>query len=106
MALVCDISTSQLNPFVFLDCSTVNIGYDITGLANVSFTVISTSSSIDLSSYQVISFGSNSGGRTDGTHVAGRITYRGYVTGYELGSIPGTRVYEHKLSLIAWGCKE
>jgi hypothetical protein len=106
MALVCNITTAQLNPFVFIDCASVNISYSVTGMTNVSFTVISTSSSIDLSSYQVISFGSNNGSRTDGTHVAGRITYRGYVTGYELGNIPGTRVYEHKLSLIAWGCKE
>ena len=71
----------------------------------MSFNVVSTSSSIDLSSYNEIAFGSNNSTRTDGTHTAGRVTYKGFITNYELSEIPGTNVYEHRLTLLAWGCR-
>lgn len=105
MALVCDITTSQLNPFSFIDCQSINISYEITGLVTVSFTVVSTSSSIDLSSYNELTFGSNNSTRTDGIHTAGQVTYKGFINNYELSKIPGTNVYEHRLSLLAWGCR-
>jgi hypothetical protein len=105
MALVCDTVTSQSNTFTFIDCSTISINYEISGIAAVSFTVVSTSSNIDLSDYQEVTFGNSSDNRTSGSFTAGSVTYTGYVTGYELSIIPGTSVYEHRLSLIAWGCQ-
>lgn len=106
MALVCSSSTTPLNPFTFIDCSTINISYDIKGLATVSFTVISTSKIIDLASYTTVSFGSTSSSRSTGAFRAGRVQYKGYVTNYELVPIAGTVVFEHRIQLLAWGCKE
>ena len=105
MALTCDITTSQLEPFTFINCGSINISYEMTGLVTVTFTVISTSSSIDLSSYNEMTFGSDNSTRTNGTHTAGMVTYKGFISDYELSKIPGTSVYEHKLTLLAWGCR-
>ena len=104
MALVCNLPTSTTNPFSFIDCSTVSISYAITGLASVSFTVVSTSSSITLSNYTEVYFGSTST-RTTGTFSAGQVKYTGFITSYELAPITGTLVYEHKIQLTAWGCR-
>lgn len=42
----------------FIDCSSVNVQYDATGKASVSFTVIKNSSdSIDVQSYKSVCFG-------------------------------------------------
>jgi hypothetical protein len=105
MALVCTVPTSSLNPFTFVECSSVNISYDVRGLATVSFTVVSTSSAIELSDYTTISFGSNNSTRNTGSFTAGRIIYKGIITNYELSPIAGTVVYEHRLQMLAWGCK-
>lgn len=105
MALVCSLPTNPTNSFSFIDCQSISISYEITGLATVSFTVISTSSTIDLRTYSTVYFGSNVGGRSVPGFSAGRVMYSGYINSYELSRIPGTSVYEHKLSLIAWGCR-
>lgn len=105
MALVCSLPTSTTNPFTFIDCASINVGYDITGLASVSFVVVSTSSQLNVASYSSVTFGSNSSSRSAGSFTAGAVTYTGYITSYELRKIAGTEVYEHKLTLVAWGCR-
>ena len=105
MALICNVVTSSISPFTFLACDSVNITYDIQGLATVSFTVVSTSKLIDLQSYSTVSFGSSVNARSTGSFSAGRVQYKGIINGYEISPIPGTTVYEHKLTLLAFGCK-
>lgn len=105
MALVCNLPTNPTNPFTFIDCSTINISYSITGMATVSFVVVSTSAQITLSSYNTLTFGSNTSNRSVGSFSAGAVTYEGIITSYELQKIPGTLVYEHKISMLAWGCR-
>ena len=105
MALVCNTQTAQLSPFEFIDCSSISVNYDITGLATVSFTVVSTSRNIDLNSYSSVTFGSNNETRKARNFSAGRVLFKGYVNSYEVSLIPGTLVYEHKISLVAWGCR-
>lgn len=106
MALVCNTQTAKLKPFQFIDCSTISVSYDITGLASVSFVVVSTSRDIDLNSYSSVTFGSNREIRKAGSKFsAGTVLFKGYVNSYEISLIPGTLVYEHKISLVAWGCR-
>ena len=105
MAMVCSLPTATTNPFTFIDCASVNISYDTTGIATVSFVVVSTSSQIDMSSYSSVTFGANVSSRYAGSFSAGMVDYTGYVTSYELSKITGTEVYEHKINLLAWGCR-
>ena len=105
MALICNLPVGYAEPFEFIDCSSVSISYEITGIATISFTVVSTSKDIDLSKYVTVSFGSNAGIRTTGSFSSGEVTYSGIINGYELNPISKTNVYEHKITLLAWGCK-
>jgi len=105
MALVCSVPASSVSPFAFIDCSSVSVSYAITGMATVSFTVVSTSRTITLSSYTSPVFGSNTSSRTAGSFSAGQVEYSGFITNYELSPIPGTLVYEHKIQLLAIGCR-
>lgn len=104
MAIVCNLPTNTTNPFTFVDCSSISISYAITGIASVSFTVVSTSTSITLSNYQEVTFGSTST-RSTGSFLAGPVKYTGFITNYEVAPITGTLVYEHKIQLTAWGCR-
>lgn len=105
MALKCNLPTPGSSIPEFIDCQTINISYDITGLVTVSFTIISSSKSINLANYSTVYFGSNSEGRTNGKFSAGRVKYRGFVTSYEVSPIENTLVYEHRLTLTAWACR-
>jgi len=105
MAVICSVTTSSVSPFSFIDCGSVSISYDLKGMASVSFTVISNSTTISLPSYTTLEFGSSTETRTAGPFSAGRVRFKGTVIGYELSPIPGTLVYEHKLQLLGWGCR-
>jgi len=82
--------------FEFIDCSTISIQYQVTGLANVSFTVVSTAQEPGqppfTRDYTQLTFGG--------------IDFKGFVTQVEsgiiLGSIPS--VFEHRFSLVMTGC--
>jgi len=81
--------------FEFLDCATLSINYDRTGLANISFTIVSTWPVPGLNpprDFTQLSFGG--------------IDFKGYITQLDstiiIGSIPTT--YEHKFSLACTGC--
>jgi len=81
--------------FEFIDCATISISYDRTGIANVSFTVVST--------FPVP--GQNP--PRDFTNLTfGQINFSGFITQLEsnviLGSIPV--VFEHKFTLSMTGC--
>ena len=83
--------------FEFLDCSTINIAYQSTGLATVSFTVVSTTQTPGTNpvrDYTDLTFGG--------------INFKGFiinlVTSVILGSIP--TVFEHRFSLTMTGCAD
>ena len=82
--------------FEFIDCATISIQYQVTGLANVSFTVVSTEQIpgvlAPVRDYSQLTFGG--------------INFKGYVTQLDsaiiVGSIPS--VFEHRYSLVMTGC--
>jgi hypothetical protein len=83
--------------FEFLDCATISIQYQVTGLANVSFTVVSTEQEPGVTperDYTQLTFGG--------------VDFRGYITqldsGIIVGSIPS--VFEHRFSLVMTGCAD
>jgi len=84
--------------FEFIDCATISIQYQPTGLANVSFTVVSTEQEPG-----VLGLG------RDYTQLTfGGIDFKGYVTQLDssiiVGSIPN--VFEHRYSLVMTGCAD
>lgn len=83
--------------FEFLDCGTISISYQSTGLATVSFTVVSTEQqpgTNPVRDYTSLTFGG--------------IDFRGFITNLVssviLGSIP--TVFEHRFSLTMTGCAD
>ncbi|KKL89054.1 hypothetical protein LCGC14_1918520 [marine sediment metagenome] len=82
--------------FEFIDCATISIQYQTTGLANVSFTVVSTEQEpgilLPVRDYTQLTFGG--------------IDFKGFVTQLDSGIIPGSipNVFEHRFSLIMTGC--
>jgi hypothetical protein len=83
--------------FEFIDCATISIQYQVTGLASVSFTVVSTEQEpgvLDERDYTQLNWGG--------------LDFKGYVTQVDssiiVGSIPS--VFEHRFSLIMTGCAD
>jgi len=84
--------------FEFIDCATISIQYQTTGLANVSFTVVSTEQEPGElppeRDYTQLTFGG--------------IDFKGFVTQLDssiiVGSIPN--VFEHRYSLVMTGCAD
>ncbi len=83
--------------FEFIDCATISIQYQVTGLANVSFTVVSTEQIpgvVPIRDYTQLTFGG--------------VDFKGFVTqldsGIIVGSIPS--VFEHRFSLVMTGCAD
>ena len=81
--------------FEFIDCSTISIAYQQTGLATVSFTVVSTFQVPGLNPVR------------DFTQITfGGIDYKGFVTSLTVSVIPASipTVFEHQFTLSATGC--
>ncbi|KKM26858.1 hypothetical protein LCGC14_1580570 [marine sediment metagenome] len=82
--------------FEFIDCATISISYQTTGLANVSFTVVSTEQKPGVlppvRDYTQLTFGG--------------IDFKGFVTQLDSGIIAGSipNVFEHRYSLVMTGC--
>ncbi len=81
--------------FEFIDCQSISISYQITGLANVSFTVVSTEIVPGVTparNYTELSFGG--------------IDFKGFITQVDTGTILGSvpQVFEHKFTLVMSGC--
>ena len=81
--------------FEFIDCATINIGYQSTGLATVSFTVVSTEDAPGVNparDYTDLTFGG--------------INFQGFITNLTtqiiIGAIPP--VFEHKFTETMTGC--
>jgi len=68
----------------FIECTSVNISYDVMGLATVSYTIVSDTQSPPISS------SISEGGRT----------FTGYVTNITQNIIPKTQWYETQVTLI------
>jgi len=105
MALTCELPNQVTNVPSFIDCQSINVSYQINGLANVSFTVVSSSKTINLGNYTTVIIGSNRETRRASSFTAGRVRYKGVITSYEISPIQGTLVYEHRLQLLAFGCR-
>jgi len=69
----------------FIDCTSLNISYNVMGLATVNFTVVSDEPGFNI--------------RTS-VNAAGR-TFSGYVTSAYARRIPNTNWYETNVTLIA-----
>ncbi len=70
----------------FIDCTSLNINFDVYGIATVSYTIVSDEPG--LKAYDTI----NAGGRT----------FNGYIVGISMNQIPGTsNWYENHVTLIA-----
>ena len=89
MALVCNSSIARPNDFEFIDCSTISISYNVRGIANVGFTVVSTKQQL-LNDYTNLVFGG--------------VRFKGFITAVDINPIPGTLVFEIRLTIIAFGC--
>ncbi len=81
--------------FEFIDCSTINIQYQVVGLATVSFTIVSTEQlpgTNPVRDYTQLSFGG--------------IEFKGFITQVDSSIIVGSTptVFEHKLTISATGC--
>ncbi len=85
----------MVETFEFIDCPTISISYAPTGLASVSFTVVSTNQIPGVTpvrDYTQLSFGG--------------VDFAGFVTSLESQIIPASipPVFEHRFSLIMTGC--
>jgi len=84
--------------FEFIDCATISIQYQVTGLANVSFTVVSTEQEPGVlpptRDYTQLTFGG--------------IDFKGYVTQLDSSIIQGSipNVFEHRYTLVMTGCAD
>ncbi len=81
--------------FEFIDCPTISISYASTGLATVSFTVVSTEQIPGISpvrDYTDLLFGG--------------VNFKGFITGLTSSIIPASipAVFEHRFSLTMTGC--
>ena len=94
MALTCPTSLTAFDVGFteFIDCDTISISYDILGIANVSFTVISISATpINPSQYTQLTFGG--------------ITFTGFISNLEIRRIEGSSVYQHSYTISGVGCR-
>jgi hypothetical protein len=94
MALTCptDLSAVNLGFDQFIDCSTLNINYDVLGTATLSFSVISVEQQpTDTQQYTDLTFGG--------------VRFTGFISAIEVKKIPGTLVYQHNYTITAVGCR-
>lgn len=90
MAQTCSTSVLQYESFEFIDCGTINITYNVRGIASVSLTVVSSSKSL-YGTYTDLSFGG--------------VNFRNLVVkDVQVSRIPGTLVYLYNLSMVGFGC--
>lgn len=85
----------MVDVFEFLDCSTVNISYQVNGLATLNFTVVSTEPVPGVNPP-----------RDYTQHTFGGVDFKGFITQVTSQVIPGSipTVFEHQFSLIVTGC--
>ena len=89
MALQCSTDVLDYGDFEFIDCQTINISYNIRGLANISLTVITTRNEL-LNDYTTLEYGG--------------VIFNGWITGVNISKIPGTLVNQFQLQITAFGC--
>lgn len=89
MALICSQPVGHTPRFEFIDCGSISINYARSGMATVGFTVCSSDGSLD-DEYSDITFGG--------------VRFQGPITSVSIDPIPGTSVYNIRLSLFAFGC--
>jgi hypothetical protein len=70
----------------FIDCTSVNISYNVYGIATITYTVVS-----DVAGIQ--HFGS------DSFRIGGR-TFRGYISSASMNRIPNTTWYESHITFV------
>ncbi len=87
----------MVEQFEFIDCATINISYQATGLASVSFTVVSTEEAPGVTptrDYTDLTFGG--------------INFNGFITNLTTQIIPGSipSVFEHRFTETMTGCAD
>jgi hypothetical protein len=70
----------------FVECSSLNINYDVLGLATVSFTVVADNNNVNLENYQNM--------------VIGGADYSGWISSVTAKPIIGTNWWEYGVSLV------
>lgn len=83
--------------FEFIDCSSIQIGYQANGLATISMTVVSTEQVPGVTpprDYTQLTFGG--------------VDFKGFITQLDSSIIPASvpTVFEHRFTLVATGCSE
>lgn len=89
MALVCSTSSIQYEDFEFIDCSTINVSYAQTGIASVSFSIVSTRNYL-INNYTELTLNN--------------VNFKLFVNNVGVSIIPGTLVYVFQMSFIGFGC--
>lgn len=72
---------------VFIECTSLNISYDVLGVATVSYTIVTDEPEFG----QLYNSLNNVGGQT----------FTGYITNASINKIPNTEWYEIRATLIA-----
>lgn len=85
----------MVEQFEFIDCESISIQYQTNGLANVSFTVVSTEQEPGVTpprDFTQLTFGG--------------VDFKGFITQVQSRMIPASTppVFEHQITLIATGC--
>ena len=88
-ALSCSTADLDYGTFEFIDCSTISVSYNVRGVANISFTVLSSSDEL-LNDYTNLTFGN--------------VNFIGYVSNVSVSKITGTLINQFQLQLTAFGC--
>jgi hypothetical protein len=71
----------------FIECTSLNISYDILGVATITYTVVTDTSGLE--------------GQLVNQITAGGQTFSGYITNASISPIPQTEWYEINATLIA-----
>lgn len=89
MALTCSTTVVSYETFEFIDCSTINVNYDVRGIATVSFAVVTTRSTL-LNDYTNMELGG--------------VRYKLHIRDVQVSKLPGTLVNVFQLNLEGFGC--
>jgi len=71
----------------FIECTSLNISYDILGIATITYTVVTDTAGLT--------------GQLRNQIIAGGQTFTGYITNANINPIPSTNWYEIHATLIA-----
>lgn len=89
MPLVCSADEVIYDDFEFIDCQTLNISYDVRGIATISFSVVTPREELQ-ENYTSLIFGG--------------VNFKCFVNNVTISKIPGTLVNNFQMQLTGFGC--